>query len=369
MRDRMSLIAYEAGLADGVDARAALLLNEAIELHLKSILSSLFTLMRNSKERSRADVERKIRTNDCEALFDMTPSLASQPHLGTIERLLALPPPAPQSDEELDLDSPEATDDDDDGGAEAEQQRAGDIEMKDTNAELVGVDKPKTSLSRRSSGKRPARSSLRPRASSSSLSGTVAPKREALLIDPSVPGLAKPQHPDLVSPVPFVSSGRPDAILNGSAIEDGSATNTLTNGAAPSALSSIGVAKSERDLQAELFPESATSTGSPAPAHPHHQVTRAGSASQQLHPQQQNGVGSDALGHSSVNGTAAERGGGHTSDGSSDDERKDGANENASSSLAGQQAGANASLNRKKKKRRALWEVVDSVKLLDGILD
>lgn len=382
----MSLIAYETGLTEGVDLRAALLLNEAIHLHLKTVLSSLFTLMRNSKERKKSDIERKIRTHDCEALFDMTPSLTSQPHLGTIERLMALPPPALQSDEELDSASS--------SGAETEDEEVN----ADTTQQIAsnGGDSgnaAKASLSRRSSGKRPSRSSLRPRASSSSMS-VAAPKREALLIDPSVPSLAKPQYPELVSPF---ASGRPNESPSQSQFNDsnGASSSAQQQDGALMSTSSIGVAKSERELQNELFPEmNGTSSASGAVQQSQQHQQQAAGQAQSVEPSLTRSGSAAALasvaaasstsaGLNGANSSSAAAAGGHSSDGSSDDEdgvsrRKDpsGSNAqqggpNAGGALAGSNAaGATASAkDKKKKKRRNLWEVVDSVKLLDGVLD
>ncbi|GAA5969594.1 hypothetical protein JCM11641_008171 [Rhodosporidiobolus odoratus] len=155
MRDRMLLLAYEAGLTEGVESRVAGLMEGAIEDHLQNMLASVISLVRGTRRAvptprasssnasslastpiptqfstfapagsappapsisislaapstALADDEDEqpirplpLTIGDFHALFAISPSLLGQhPHSGAVERMYAIPPPDSSSDED-----------------------------------------------------------------------------------------------------------------------------------------------------------------------------------------------------------------------------------------------------------------------------
>ncbi|WFD43189.1 hypothetical protein MPSI1_001844 [Malassezia psittaci] len=91
LQDRMSFMAVEAGLEDGVHIQAAAMMLAALEDHLRNIISSALSRVRD-KQRSNPSLNSygRLKMPDMAALLDMSPHVVVEPlGQGALERLLA----------------------------------------------------------------------------------------------------------------------------------------------------------------------------------------------------------------------------------------------------------------------------------------
>ncbi|KAM0790739.1 hypothetical protein ACM66B_004594 [Microbotryomycetes sp. NB124-2] len=315
LHGRMSLIAYDYGLANGIDHRAASLGLQAIEVYIKHILSRATSMARPLHPR-RHDIESSRDTsaprphasdkddndatvtlidhiNVCEA----SPSILARGRLAAFERLFA-------SGLDSDEDAESA-----DGSSDAELQ-ASTSEQAATSTRRSGKQ-PK--LSRSASSHRPTRAAL---SRSNSVSRPSAAGREQFVIDPSA--VAVPQgHPD-VPQTPLSSAPEDHAKVRNK--KGGNAATTVTE-----------QERSQLALQHQLFPETAQGRG-------------------------------NADAQRDADKAVAE----HAIDGS----RSPGHNNTSTDGGSDSEDGSTGAPNTRKREeaRRKLWDVVDSVRLLDGVL-
>ncbi|BGP18485.1 hypothetical protein JCM10213_001199 [Rhodosporidiobolus nylandii] len=453
LRDRMLLLAYEDELVEGVESRATGLMHAAIEQHLTSMIASVISLVRGTRQAvpqprsaapstvstpvpstsstfapagsappapsaaspahfpsldgpSVADDEEAterppLTIGDFHALFAISPSLLGpSPHSAAVERMYAIPPPDSDSSDEYDTEEEEAHEQ----ARSAAQQKAlkeredaeGDTKMLDAqppNAAakpqhpavsalsgsaassssagagtgLGAGKKPRLSRSRNSSFYGGVRPVLPPLPSSSShptdTADAAAAAKARFVLDPSSLHGVPEGHPDvphLVSaPIPpLPPSLAPAPSANGTAAAGALSASTPAGGLSPKSLS----------LRNALFPELASAGSSSAAATP--------------------GAAPPSASASASAATAAGgagEGNGTTDAGESDSEAEPSA---ASAGAGGAKAGLKIKLGssvagaasqpaqpprqttneRDREAGRKLWEVVDSVKLLDGVL-
>ncbi|KAL8284275.1 hypothetical protein RQP46_005024 [Phenoliferia psychrophenolica] len=359
LKDRMSLLAYENGLGGGADAKVAALGVQAIETHLKSMISSVVSLIRaNRASGIKTSVRAQLRaveddaadmleatikpeitlTNgqttvpidpssaspydatapdlplsiaDFGSLFEISPHLLVQPHLGAVERMYAIPAPS-------DSESSDNSSDDD---ADEPDPAASSMPAPPRVAGKTSIRTLSRSGSR--SGRSPSgRSPSNGRAGS--LSG-----REQYLIDPSAVAIPL-GHPDVAHPrlasMSLSTGTSPLDTRGGSAVLQQS--HRLSIGGGAPLLGGGQTSPKTLSLRNQLFPEldqDVAMVDSPLPL-----------------PQSPGNESS--------------------TDGASDSD--DGALANSTASRTKGKANGAAP----KKAGRKLWEVVDSVRLLDGVL-
>lgn len=386
LKDRMSLIAYDSGLAGGADDIAAVLGVQAIEVccatlpprcfgtdlgasqtHLTSMISSVISLIRSNRANgvqtsssSQLDLltaaseaasatpdqpsitvsdgkttlpldsvraaellaatddsiipDTPLELHDFSALFDISPGLLAQPHLAAVERLFAIPPPSDSEESELSSSDEEGDDEE------------GDVAMRETTtaATSSGGARKQPKLTRSSSIARPR--SARSGSRSNSLNGS---GREQYLIDPTAVAIPV-GHPDVAhNPRTGTSSSSVNGGVNG---EGGTAT---PNGTGTPQLSPKAVL-----LRQQLFPESENEQGSAGGVGAGAGAgAGAGDVSLQVPQSPSNNTSTDG-------GSESEDGAGH-------------------GHVTRGETAANGAARRRRGK---LWEVVDSVRLLDGVL-
>ncbi|KAK4057124.1 hypothetical protein OIO90_002024 [Microbotryomycetes sp. JL221] len=302
----MALIAYDNGLANGVDSQAASLGLQAIAAYLKTLLSTSSLLSRvpvSSRSSIDHDAQSLVNANeigltDSFAAFEMAPSLLAHSHVGVVERLFAHGP-YPSSDD----DDDDGEDDSSVGSTSSDEQTMASNVETDSHIRRSAGKQPKLSRTRTASVGRPSvRETISRTNSIGRLANTAG--REQFVIDPSAVSI--PQgHPD-VPQTPFLPS---------SADEQSRPRVDADSNKPAQAMS----------LQQQLFPEIEADTKSVAPG--------------ELVPSVQ-------------------------SPGRHNNTSTDGASESEDGG-----ASARAPVTRKKgEAQRKLWDVVDSVRLLDGVL-
>lgn len=246
-----------------------------------------------------------LNISDFNALFDISPGLLAQPHVAAVERLFAIPP---LSDSE-DSDSASSESEDEDG----------DAPMRDTQ---LSAKKPK--LTRARTTRSGSRSNSLNNGGSTATTG-----REQYLIDPTAVAIPV-GHPDVAHPRIASSS------VNGDSRSGAGATprlNGASNGTAtPTGTGTPQLSPKGLSLRQQLFPEVENETNG-------------GEASLQVPQSPSNNTSTDG-------GSESEDGGSHPPPG-----------EQGQNGAAG---GANGAA--RGRPGRKLWEVVDSVRLLDGVL-
>ncbi|BGP42138.1 hypothetical protein JCM10449v2_006141 [Rhodotorula kratochvilovae] len=426
LQERMLAVAYEEGMVEGVEARTAGLVQGAIEHHLKNMIASVISLVRGTRQASPPPLPRTASSStvstpiptaistfapagaspahpptasddeaddapappertpltiaDFHALFAISPSLLGQhPTSAAVQRMYAIGPPDSDS-------SSDEEDDDDDDAADAKVRAKvaapdaeGDTAMAPAvppNAALVvpsvaaaagqgqGAGKhPRLSRSRASSfygATRPVRASTGaalPPVAADAGPRALPPPKARFVLDPSSTHGVPSGHPDVPhlrpTPVPLLPL---PAHLGGPvpAPLPAQAPAAAAGGSAPT-LSPKSLA-----LRNSLFPELAPSAGGSGSATP--------------------GGGSGAGGDDG-NGTSTDAGSDSDEDAPAGAAAAHAKRRNpglkiklGSSALAQQAGGAPGGARpmptneRDKEAGRKLWEVVDSVGLLDGVL-
>lgn len=388
----MSLVAYESGLESGADNRVAALGVQAIEVrstclpscfqevhrtnvifttaqgHLKSILASVVSLVRSNRSSNlsssvpsqdpttpsnhhpeitlstnqqqtttlhphASDSEPSrtpLTTSDFHALFEISPHLLILPHLGTIERLYAIPPPS-------DSDSSDDPQSDEESSAPIHDQQNSSSAVKDSSTNPGG-------------GGRSASGGARSSRSTSNGNGA---GREQYLIDPSA--VAIPWgHPDVAHPR-IGSLSLPTTPSITTTTTSGTTTKKSSSTSLPVTLGTSGsggnrptttsgqMSPKSLSLRNKLFPELEA------------QDSLNGGGGVIVDSPRQIGGGNGHR-HSPSLDT--------TTDGASE---SDEAAVMVGTKVKSGTMGKNGV--RKEKMGRKLWEVVDSVRLLDGVLD
>lgn len=250
-----------------------------------------------------------IDTYDFAALFEISPSLLVQPHVGAVERLYAIPPPS--DSEESNSSSSEVEDED------------GDQQMGE--AQQLSGKQPK--LARSGSGPRSTRGPSRSNSMASTGGSAATTGREQYLIDPTAVAIPI-GHPDVAHP--RISDARSTASGTPRLNNGGTGTNGM---ATPNIAGTPQLSPKSLSLRQQLFPEfenDASGNGG-------------GDASLQGPPSPSNNTSTDGGGSESEDGAAGRANGG-------------------TGGVAAGRAGRPRTTGRK------LWEVVDSVRLLDGVL-
>ncbi|KAK4052345.1 hypothetical protein OIV83_002147 [Microbotryomycetes sp. JL201] len=275
LRDRMSLIAYDSGLPNGVDHRAASLGLQAIEVYIKQILRGVLSLARPA----RPTQQHSSVSHDAAQHEHGDCSLAASITCGD------------HSEDESDASSSEA----------------GDEVVADDGERMIRHGGKQPKLSRSISNHRPVRAAL---SRNGSMNRQPAAGRDQFVIDPSA--IAIPQgHPDV-----------PQTPLS-STTDDQPQTRKVPGPAAQGSEKEL-----QLSLQHQLFPETAQGADSREPG----QKSGADLSVEASRSPEHNNTSTD--------------GGSESDDG-----------------------GTNAPNTRKKAEaRRKLWDVVDSVRLLDGVL-
>ncbi|GAA5837459.1 hypothetical protein JCM11251_002112 [Rhodosporidiobolus azoricus] len=443
-RDRMLMVAYEDGLVEGVESRAATLLQSAIEQHLKNMIASAISLVRGTRQavpstRNPSSTASSVASTpipsststfapagaapsapppsapspaaaaaddlsaldlsytssdrlpltigDFHALFAISPGLLGQhPNLGAIERMYSIPPPETDSsdedseDEEHRLAHEQALSADQQKALKARQDAEGDTKMLD-------VPPPNAAAASSAAAEHPVRGAGKmPRLSrsrASSFYGAVRPVPATLaqsaldangktrfVLDPSSLHGVPEGHPDVPH---LIHTPQPLPLPVHSSSNDGGAATPVATAPPPGGLSPKSFA-----LRNALFPELASSgPGTPA--------GEAGGADSGAG----DGNGTTDAGESDTedeaggNVAASSGGGAGAVAGGLKIKLGGAAGAPAAAGPSGQRpslaAGAPAAgqpggppqqtTNEKDKDAgRKLWEVVDSVRLLDGVL-
>lgn len=259
-----------------------------------------------------------LSAHDFSSLFEISPGLLVQAHMAAVERLYACPP----------LSESEYSGDESDTEDEPPVEDGGDSAMQEVSQQPPTGKYPK--LSRSSSLNRPGR----PGSRSNSISRVpAAAGRQQFLIDPSAvaiptghPDVAHPRSNSLSQPPPITTASESSSTrANGAA----AAATTTNGGQTPQQLSPKSLA-----LRHQLFPELEETNPQVAslqhPMSPHNNTSTDG------------GSDSDEASHVHDQATKGAR------------EREQGRDGRGGSGA--------------RQDGRKLWEVVDSVRLLDGVL-
>lgn len=272
-----------------------------------------------------------LAVSDFGSLFDISPGLLVQSHLAAIERLYAIPPPS---------DSESSGSSDCESGDDREDTRMLDLDQQSTSN-----IKPK--LAHSVSGSRSGRSGLGRPNSNANAGSTATTGREQYLIDPTAVAIPL-GHPDVAHPrIGGLGLPSSSSTVNGESRPpiSNSVAGRLTNGgggggsATPNASQTPQLSPKSLALRQQLFPELETDSNSQeaalqAPHSPSNNTSTDG------------GSESDEGGHHANHPVA--RGG--------------------RGAGAGATRGGTNGIARGRGTGRKLWEVVDSVRLLDGVL-
>ncbi|GAA5897257.1 hypothetical protein JCM5296_000983 [Sporobolomyces johnsonii] len=421
LQDRMLLIAYEEGMVEGVEARTAGLVSGAIDHYLKNMISSVISLVRDpsslpsavppprtstlsaapspstfapagaspappaAPSPPAADAEddepflrQPLTIADFHALFAISPGLlgpGGSTHSGAVERMYAIPPMDDSSDEEPDEAGEEPLEDPPANAATA-QDEARDIKPTDG-----APTKPQPA------GKAPRLTAAASRARTSSFYGCARPlppppppsstvaERGKFILDPSSLHGVPEGHPD----VPHLPS-TPSALQTllpvdpanpATAAAAAHAPHPSGSGAAapPGGAVAGGLSPKSLSLRNSLFPELAASASSSTGGGGGGAVAAVGEAG--------NGTTTDDGGDSEdealakgaptpAMGAGAGAGGLKIKLGGATAGTAGGG---AGAAAPGKGATAGGKPNEKDKEAgRKLWDVVDSVRLLDGVL-
>ncbi|BGO93752.1 hypothetical protein NBRC10512_006563 [Rhodotorula toruloides] len=431
LRDRMTATAYEEGLAEGVEGRASTLVQGAMEHHLKNMLAAVVSLVRGTRQaapppprtassstvstpapyststfapagsapsapspappaaaspapdaslsQEPVDEREPLTIADFHALFAISPSLLGQhPNVGAVERMYALPPPDSDTSDEDESEAEreeahaQARTADQQKALEAARDAEGATEMlgaKPLNAAVATLSSGASSSTGMGAGKKPRLS----RSRASSFYGATRPVpvsapsfasgikgKGRFVIDPSsLHGIpeghpAVPHLPSTPQPLlPAHLAGPPVPSASPAAAAAASASTTAPGQLSPKSLA----------LRNSLFPELMGESGTATPA-------------------------GDAVSNGDGNGT--------TTDGGESESEDDGKGLSGTpappstglkiklgNSAVGQagQTGRRASMSgppgagrpmptneKDREAGRKLWEVVDSVGLLNGVL-
>ncbi|KAK4701359.1 transcriptional coactivator HFI1/ADA1, partial [Phenoliferia sp. Uapishka_3] len=347
LRDRMSLLAYENGLGGGADAKVAALGVQAIESHLKAMIASVVSLIRSNRANGiRTSVSAQRGALDSSP-FEST-DLPTKPEITLTNGQTTIPidnskllaaPDSPLSISDfgsLFEISPHLLVHPHLGAVErlyaipapSDSESSGYSSEEDPAAPPASAARGAGKTSLRTISRNGSRSG-RSASGRSAPNGIVGPAsgREQYLIDPSA--VAIPQgHPDVAHPRKASMSLSIASVPAGPTnISDASTTLQGSRRHSNSAASTAQTSPKSLSLRNQLFPEldqetSLVESPLPIPHSPDHETS---------------------------------------SDGASDSE--DGALVNSTARVKGKGHGIQP-----KKAGRKLWEVVDSVRLLDGVL-
>ncbi|GAA5968640.1 hypothetical protein JCM21900_006410 [Sporobolomyces salmonicolor] len=423
LQDRMLLLAYEEGMVEGVEARTAGLVSGAIDHYLKNMISSVISLVRDPSnlpsavppprtsplsaapspstfapagappvppaapsppaadaEEDEPFLRQPLTIADFHALFAISPGLlgpGGSTHSGAVERMYAVPPMDDSSDEEPGEGGEEPLEDPPANAATA-QDEAGDIKTTDT-----APTKPQTA------GKGPRLTATASRARTSSFYGSARPlppppapssttaERVKFILDPSSLHGVPEGHPDVPHLLSTPSALQPPLSADpaNSAGAGAHAPHPSGLGAAPpvgaGGAAAGGLSPKSLSLRNSLFPELAASASSTL-------AGRLGTAAAAASGEAGNGTttddGGDSDDHAHTSGAptpanGAGAGGLKIKLGGAMTGTAGGGGAAALAKGAATGGGAGGKPNDKDKEAgRKLWDVVDSVKLLNGVL-